>query len=189
MIIGSHSLLSRAIIRAMYSTHPKPWLDRLTQYCALVMLIFILVSVPLQIVLALTGLSLFAWTAIFTLLLGPFVLLLTAATPAVTLSPDGITIQPLIWQTRFVPWSAVRAIKPYPLLPPPDSEISRQHLTGRKNYRPAEGIMLLLPDLPLPYRVTGLLAGEGFTPVIAITSRTHTNYDELIAHIKGMVNQ
>jgi hypothetical protein len=173
----------------MYSAHPKPWLDRLTQYGAVVMLVFILVSVPVQLVLALTGLSLFAWTAIFTLLLGPFVLLLTVATPAVSLSAEGLTIQPMIWKTRFVPWSAVKAVKPYPLLPPPDTEISRQHLSGRKNYRPAAGMMLVLPDLPLPYRVTGVLAGEGFIPVIAITNRTHTGYDRLVKQIRKHVGE
>ncbi len=171
----------------MYSSHPKPRLNRLTQYGAVVILIFILVSVPLQLVLALTGLWLFAWTAIFTLLLGPFILLLTVATPAVSLSAAGITIHPLIWPTKFVPWAAVQAVKPYPLLPQPDAEISRQYLSGRKNYRPATGIMLVLPDLPLPYRVTGLLAGEGFTPVIAITTRTHTDYDDLVVEIEHSI--
>ena len=172
----------------MYSSHPKPWLNRLTQYSALVILIFILVSVPLQLVLALTGLWLFAWTAIFTLLLGPFVLLLTVATPAVSLDAEGLTVHPLIWRSRSVRWEAVRAVKPYPLLPQPETEISRQYMTGRQNYRPATGIMLIVPDLPLPYRVTGVLAGEGFTPVFAITTRTHTAYDELVEQIESRVN-
>jgi hypothetical protein len=49
-------------------------------------------------------------------------------------------------------------------------------------------MMLVLPDLPLPYRVTGVLAGEGFIPVIAITNRTHTAYDDLIAEITRRVH-
>jgi hypothetical protein len=165
--------------------HPNPWLDRLTQYTALTLLILILISLPLQGVLVLAGAPVFGLVALFTLALAPFVLLLTITTPAVTVAPDGLTVQPRIWKTQVVPWAAVRAIKPYPLLPPADAETSRRYLAGRTKYQPAEGLMLIIPTLPLQYRITGLLAGEGWTPVIAVTNRTHTQYPVLVKKLRA----
>lgn len=165
--------------------HPKPRLDRLTQYGAMALLLVMALTVPLQILLALLGAPafLFLLTAIFTALLAPFILMLTTATPAVTVAPEGITVQPVVWRQRFVPWSDVTAIKDYPLLPQPDAELSRKVMTGRKRYQPAEGLMLLIPALPVQYRITGFLAGEGFTPVIAVTNRAHSRYDVLVKKI------
>jgi hypothetical protein len=111
------------------------------------------------------------------------VLLLTTATPRVTVSPNGLTIQPLVWREQFVSWDAVQALKDYPLLPPADSEIGRKALAGRQRYRPAQGKMLVIPMLPIQYRVTGYFAGEGFTGVIALTNRTHQEYDKLIKKV------
>ena len=165
-------------------THPKPWLDALTQYGAAALLVLILIGVPLQLVLALAGAPVFVLTALFTLAFVPFILMLTAATPSVKIGPEGLSVQPRLWKAHEIPWSAVTAVKPYPLLPVPDAEISRKYLSGRMHYRPAEGIMLVIPDLPLQYRITGVLAGEGFVPVIAVTTRTHTQYDALVKKIR-----
>jgi hypothetical protein len=165
--------------------HPKPLLDRVTQYGAAALIVVMLVATVAQIALAMLGGpgGLFVFTGIATLLLVPPVLLLTTATPRVTVSPDGIIIQPLIWKEQLVRWDDVRAIKDYPLLPPSDSEIGRKAISGRRGYRPAEGKMLVIPGLPIQYRVTGYLAGEGFTGVIALTSRTHQEYDKLIKKV------
>ena len=162
--------------------HPNPLLDRFTQYGAVGLILVMLVATPLQIALGLLGLpgGLLVFTGIATLLLTPPVLILTAATPQVTVSSEGITIQPLIWKERFVPWREVQAIKDYPLLPPSGSEVGRKALAGRRRYRPAQGKMLVIPGLPVQYRVTGYFAGEGFTGVIALTNRTHRDYDKLI---------
>lgn len=169
----------------MKSTHPRPLLDRVTQYGAAALAAVMLVTVPLQIALALTmrPAGVFVLTAVFTLLLTPFVLLLTTATPALTIERDGLRLQPLIWKPCFVPWQSVTAVKPYPLLPHPQGELTRKAVSGRKRYRSAEGIMLVIPGLPLQYCIAGVLSGEGFTPAIAITNRTHTNYDRLIQEI------
>ncbi len=113
--------------------------------------------------------------------------MLTSATPAVSVAADGITIQPRVWRDRFVAWGEVRAIKDYPLLPPKDAEVTRRTMVGKKRYRAAEGKMLIIPSLPLQYRFTGLFAGEGFTGVIALTNRSHTNYDRLIAEVERHV--
>ena len=43
--------------------------------------------------------------------------------------------------------------------------------------------MLVIRGLPVQYRVTGFFVGEGFKPVIALTSRTHTDYDRLIKKV------
>lgn len=165
--------------------HPNPLLDRVTQYGAVALVAVMLVATPLQIVLLLVGApgGLFLFTAIATLLLTPPVLLLTTATPRVTVSPDGITIQPIIWKEKFIPWSEVQALKDYPLLPPSDSEVGRKALAGRQRYRAAEGKMLVIPTLPVQYRVTGYFAGEGFTGVIALTNRTHAEYEKLIKKV------
>jgi hypothetical protein len=44
--------------------------------------------------------------------------------------------------------------------------------------------MLIVPGLPWPYRMTGLLAGADGKPVIALTSRSHNDYDVLIDRVK-----
>lgn len=167
------------------STHPNPAVDRITQYGALVLVVIMLAAALAQIVLALTirPALLFILTSIITILMIPFVLMLTASTPGVTVTKDGLTIEPLIWKAHFVPWQDVKAVKYYPLLPQAGAEVPRKAMVGRKNYRPAEGIMLVIPSLPPQYRITGLLAGEGFTSVIGVTTRTHSNYDQLTEKI------
>ena len=167
------------------STHPNPTLDRITQYGALALVAIMLFAALAQIVLAITvrPALLFIMTAVITILLIPFVLMLTASTPGVTVSKEGLKIEPLVWKTQFIPWRDVKAIKYYPLLPQAGAEVSRKAMVGRKNYRPAEGIMLVIPSLPAQYRITGLLAGEGFTSVIGVTTRTHGDYDRLTEKI------
>lgn len=172
----------------MKSTHPKPQLDRITQYSAAALVVVMLLTVPLQIFLAFTirpGLV-FLMTAVLTLLLTPFVLLLTASTPGVRVDVDGITIEPTIWKPRFISWQNISAVKNYPLLPQEQAELPRKALTGRSKYQPAEGIMLVISGsiLPPQYRITGVLVGEGFTPIIALTNRTHTDYDRLVQQIR-----
>jgi hypothetical protein len=44
--------------------------------------------------------------------------------------------------------------------------------------------MLVIPSLPAPYRIAGFLAGEGAKPVIALTTRTHSDYDALVEAIQ-----
>ena len=166
-------------------SHPQPLLDAVTQYGAAALLVLIVISVPLQLVLALVGAPVFVLTALFTLLFAPFLLMLLAATPAVTIGPEGLTVQPRLGKAQVVAWSDVTAIKPYPLLPPPDAELQRKMLAGRSKYRPAEGLMLLIPSLPAQYRIAGVLAGEGLTPIIAVTTRTHDRYDVLVKKIRA----
>jgi hypothetical protein len=167
--------------------HPRPALDRLVHGVALLVLVCIVIAAPLLAMLGIgAGLPplLPLLTALVLLLFAPFVLMLTTATPPVTVSAEGLTLTPRLWPAQTVAWADVRAVKPYPLLPGADAEVGRRALVGRARYRPAEGIMLVIPGLPGYYRITGFLAGAGFTPVIALTNRTHTDYDTLVAAVR-----
>ncbi len=175
----------------MKTTHPRPQQNRLIHYGAIIVSLIMLIAAILQLLLAVivTPGMIFFLTAIITLLLIPFVLMITTATHDLTLADDGLTIEPVIWKSRFVPWSQVAAVKPYTLLPQRDAETTRRALVGRNKYQAAEGIMLVIPGLPLPYRIIGFLAGEGGKPVIAVTNRTHTEYEAVVEHIKNYTGQ
>jgi len=164
--------------------HPHPTTDRLAQYGGIVLAVVMVAGALGQIALATLGLPLFLLSGIVTLLLIAPVVLLTSATPAVSVNAQGITVQPRVWRERFVRWDEIQAIKDYPLLPPKDVESGRRMMVGKKRYRPAEGKMLIIPSLPLPYRFTGLFAGEGFRGVIGLTNRTHTDYERLIEQVE-----
>lgn len=170
--------------------HPNPGLDRWVQRGALALAVLMGLAALALLVIGLLGLPLMALAALVTLALIAPVLMLTAAAPAVSLSDEGLTIHPVVWPSRLIRWGDVRAIKDYPLMPPPGAEVERRVFVGRKKYRAPAGRMLIVPSLPVQYRFTGLFAGEGFTPVIAITNRTHTDYDRLIRvieyHLRGL---
>jgi hypothetical protein len=163
--------------------HPQPGLNRLTQIGALLLLVIMVLAALGQVVLALQGFGLLFASALITLLLIAPVIMLTTATPPVQVAPEGITLLPVVWPRRFVAWDQVAAIKDYPLLPHKDAEVGRRALQGRRKYRAPEGKMLIIPSLPFVYRLTGLFAGEGFTPVIALTNRAHRDYDVLISKV------
>jgi hypothetical protein len=170
--------------------HPHPLLDAVTQYGAAALCAVLLLAAAAQVLSLLIGApGAFILTALLTLAFVPFILLLTTATPAVTVTAEGLTIEPRLWRKQFVTWDAVRAVKDYPLLPPEDGEAMRKALTGRKRYSPAQGKMLIIPTLPPQYRIAGWLSGEGFTSIIALTNRTHTDYDTLIQQIEQFIAQ
>ncbi|MFZ4827651.1 MAG: hypothetical protein ACOYLB_09850 [Phototrophicaceae bacterium] len=173
----------------MIFQHPQPRLNQFIQWGAMLLWWVMVLSVPLQVMLGLLiayGGLLFI-TALTTLLLAPTVLLLTLATPPVQITPEGITLLPRVWQPQTIAWEQVSAFQVYPLLPQADQEVNRRHLVGRKNYRPAEGVMLIVPSLPLPYRILGFFVGSGDKGAVAFTNRTHTDYDGLhqllVAHL------
>ncbi|HEX2619282.1 MAG TPA: hypothetical protein VHL11_04015 [Phototrophicaceae bacterium] len=165
--------------------HPRPALYRRAQYLTAAVIGLTLLAVPLQLALGLLirGAPLFFITAILTLLLVLPLLMQTTATPPVTVTNDGITLHPALWRERLITWDAIQSVKPYPLLPPADAEVMRKVMVGRKTYQPARGIMLVVPSLPWIYRAPGFFTGEGLTPVIALTNRTHTHYDDLVQEI------
>jgi hypothetical protein len=170
--------------------HPNPRLNRAIQYGALVVTVLLLAAAPLQVLLTIVGApgGLFVCSAFFTVLLAMPVLMLTAYAPAVSVDDEGITLHPAVWKDRFVPWDAIRAVKVYPLLPTQDQEVSRRAFVGKRRYRSAAGIMLVIPGLPPQYRIAGFLAGERAAPVIALTNRAHSDYDRLVQSVLRHTN-
>lgn len=144
-----------------------------------------LVAAGIQGMLALAGgYPLFFASAVITLALASIAFMQTALAPPITLHNDGLTLHPVVWRERHVPWSAVRAVRPNPLLPPENTESVRRAVEGRRRYQPARGVLVIIPSLPLQYRIAGFFAGEGFTGVIALGSRTHVNDDSLLAGVQ-----
>jgi hypothetical protein len=172
-------------------THPQAARQRTAHLAAGALILAMLFGVIGQVLLVISGIftGVMLISAGVTLLLILPVIMLTTATPPVTLSAEGITVQPHLWRARFVAWGDVQALKAYPLLPPQDTEVLRRAAVGRKRYQAASGVMLIMPTLPLQYRVHGFFAGEGFTPVIALTNRTHQDYPELLRQLDNYVKQ
>ena len=162
--------------------HPKPWINRLIQYGALAVTVILTVSAPLQIALTLAGApgGLFICSAIVTLALAAPVLMLTAYAPEVAVDSEGLTLRPVIWKSRWIPWDQIAEVRVYRLLPSPDAEISRQIVVGRRRYRPSMGILLVIPGLPPQYRIVGFFAGVQAQPAIALTNRAHVDYERLL---------
>jgi hypothetical protein len=160
---------------------PQPGVYRLTQFVTAAAIIGILIASPLQVILAvvLGNAPLFYITGVLSLLLILPLLLYSLATPPVTVTAAGLVLHPVIWPEQSITWSQVTSIKPYPLLPPAETEPVRKIAAGRQKYQVATGLMLVVPGLPLPYRAVGFFTGEGFSPVVAFTNRTHSSYDQL----------
>lgn len=140
----------------------------------------LVISVPFQLFLGLAGGTLFFLAIIFSLLLTLPLLMTTVIAPAIEVDADGFTLKPIFWKKQPVKWSEITAIKPYPLLPPSDAEVTRRIVVGKVKYAPADGIMLTIPKLSWMYRIGGFFAGEKSQPIIAITNRAHSRYDELV---------
>ncbi len=165
--------------------HPNMGWYKLSQRLMAFLLGIMLLALPLQVLLAfLTGGGLFLLTAFMLgLLTSPLVMFLSAS-PPLKLSTEGITIQPLWWKERLIRWEDITEMKDYTLLPNTNSEVERRMLQGRKRYQMAQGKMLIVPSLSWQYRVAGYFAGEGGKPIIAVTNRTHTPYDDLIKRLE-----
>jgi hypothetical protein len=166
--------------------HPSPRFDAAVQVLCLIsaaaLAFFMVVQIPL-ILFAGFPVLIAALIIITCAGLLPFFLLPTISAPEVSISGDGIDVRPRFWRGQSILWSDVRAVKKYPLTPSEGSEVTRKLLVGRRKYRPMEGIMLVIPSLPLLYKMHGLLAGEHYTGLIALTNRTHADYEQLVARI------
>lgn len=165
-------------------THPNPALQRLWHYITAALILVMLISVPLQIWLAITlSSAAFVISAVLVLLLVAPLIMVISASPTVELDQTGILIRPHIWRDTHVNWQEIVQVKPYTLLPERNQEVGRRVMVGRKKYREAAGIMLVAPSLPWQYRIAGYFAGESGKPIIALTNRTHTDYDRLADYI------
>lgn len=169
-------------------THHNPpnlFQYRAQQVLGLVGAVLLIVAMPLLvfIAVALEGPLLFLGVPLLGLLLLPLLHMLNAS-PPVSADDAGLTVRPFLLRERFIPWESVAEVRDYPLLPTENHETLRKFVVdGRKKYQAPRGQMLIIPALPWPYRLTGLFAGAGGRPVIALTSRTHTDYDTLMARV------
>lgn len=172
-----------------YHQHPKPFVNRIAQTITLLGAVLIVLAAIGSLVLVLIGAPAgFALIGFIALLMVFPLLMQTAVAPAVTVDEAGLTLHPLYWKTQTVPWDAINAVKVFPLLPSKDEEITRKYAVGKRNYRVAEGIMLVIPSLPPQYRIAGFFAGEHAQPIIALTNRAHTDYDELITSVLNYID-
>ncbi|MDZ4671022.1 MAG: hypothetical protein SH821_09145 [Phototrophicales bacterium] len=160
--------------------HPKPLTNHISQLVVMVGVAFLVISTPFQILLGFSGGTLFFLAAFFSLLLTLPLLMSTVIAPAIKVDDDGLTVMPVIWKSHTVTWVEISAVKPYPLLPPADAEVTRKIAVGRVKYAPANGIMLVIPKLSWMYRIGGFFAGEHRQPIIAITNRAHSHYTDLV---------
>lgn len=166
-------------------THPNATFYRFTQWILLAILFVLLLTVPLQIGIALAypQAFLFFVSALITLVLSTPIILYLTVTPTVSIHSSGITIHPFIGRAIQLDWEQIREVKEYSLLPKESHEVNRRLLVGKKRYQSAEGKMLLIDDLPMIYRVAGFFAGEQGGKIIALSNRTHDNYEHLIKQV------
>jgi hypothetical protein len=165
----------------------NPQITRLTHYALAVMIVALILAVPAWLIIGLTNerAVLFIVMVIPTILFLPALVFLSVTTPPVTVSAEGLLLRPYVWRQRLIDWQDVTLAKPYPLLPASESEVMRRALVGRKKYAPAEGLMVLVPGLPWPYRIAGYFAGERGTPIVAFTNRAHQDYATLAQAIRA----
>jgi hypothetical protein len=165
--------------------HPNPTLFRLTQYLVFVALLVLLLTVPLQVMIAVIypQAVLFYLSALITLFFALPLSMHLVTTPTVSVASDGITIHPFIGKAHHLAWGDIERVAYYPLLPRQNHEVNKRLIVGRKNYKPAEGVMLISSKLPQVYRITGLFVGEPGRKLFALTNRTHAQYDQLYQYV------
>jgi len=155
-------------------------------FSLIVMGIVMLVQILLMILLLRSGLPgwLFSGTAIFTVILMLPLLIGSVIHPAISMTGDGLILQPLIGHAQFVRWEDLTGTAPHPL-------IFNDEATGRllygKRYRPREGLIVLVAataGLSPLYRLVGGIAGASLSAAFGISSTTHENYDVLVEQIR-----
>lgn len=160
--------------------HPKPTVEAISQTVILIGLGMMLISMMGILMLVLRGAP-SGFLLVIPVLGGlslPLIMRLSV-TPSVQIDEDRLTIKPQFGKAHQITWEQVEKVAPFPLLPSEDAEVLRRTTVGKRNYTPAKGLMLIIPKLPPRYRVAGWFAGESGKPIIAITNRSHINYDEL----------
>lgn len=166
--------------------HPNPPAHKLEQYMLLSLGITMLVAACLLVVVAfLIPAPLFVIMAALIVLLSAFVWMRLVVAAPVSISREGLNVQPVIGKERFVAWSDVQEVKPYPLLPREHTEVVRRTMVGKRKYQEAAGVMLIINGgLPPQYRIASMLSGEGGKPIIVLTNRTHADYAELVERVR-----
>lgn len=151
--------------------HPQPRRQRLVEIIAALALLGVIIGTLGLLIIGI------AYKLILMLLMIPFLLglsasllLLTSLHPQITVEEEGLWLKPLVFRRSFVQWQDLRLVKHTLISPPPPSKF--------KTREAQEGEMLQVPPSKLPkhYCIVGLIAGYGFTPIFAISNRTHLDY-------------
>lgn len=101
--------------------------------------------------------------------------LLTSLYPGVVVYEQGVELQPFGFRPSQLAWDDLVAITEHTMLKPaPPSKLRRTAQTGTM-------IIVQSDKLPFPYKIVGLIAGIGWKPVFAISNKTHTDYESLLA--------
>jgi len=164
---------------------PRPTIRRITARLVGLGLIVTITAIIGQLVLALVIGPLLCGTAFFTAMLLIALLQRTVLHPEITVTDNGLRLQPILWQAQSVPWSALAGITDHPLV---FNDDAMGRLLYGKRYRRREGLVVLVrPEAGLSpiYRLIGGLAGAGNTPAFAISSTTHTDYETLVSAIRA----
>lgn len=111
----------------------------------------------------------------------------TAIHPEITLQDEGVHIKPLVWKSRLVAWEQLTALTDHALMKPPPP--ARQQKLTRRPVTKGHMILVQKGALGWPFRVVGFAAGHGTTPVFAISSKTHRDYDQLYQTLKRRLPQ
>lgn len=178
-------------MKTTHYTHPNQTVHHLAQWLVFILMWIILLTVPLQITIAIIypPAILFYLSAVVTVaLIAPLILFLTA-TPTVSVDEKGITVHPFIGRAHQIDWEHITDIKEYPLLPRRGHEVNKRLFMGRKQYQEAQGIMIVTPQLPITYYVGGFFVGESGRKMIALTNRTHIDYDRLSKQVLKYVGK
>lgn len=162
--------------------HPRPFRRALAARASAVGLALALFGAAGQFALALllggAGVLLVV-SALFTLALAAVLLAFANLHPEITAFEDGLLLRPLVGRPAHVEWTALAKTEPHPLLF--NNEGPGRLLHG-KNYRPRAGLLVVVrpgAGLPARYRLVDLVTGGPARPTFAISSTTHTDYEEL----------
>lgn len=139
--------------------------------------------------LALGAAGLLFWIgALLTLGFAVVLLALACLHPELTAFEDGLLLRPLVGRAVRLPWSALAALEPHPLIFN-DEGIGR--LLHGKNYRPRAGLLVVVrpgSGLPARYRLVDLVTGGPGRPAFAISSATHADYEGLEKLIRKRIS-
>lgn len=169
---------------------PSPTLYRVQQsLIAALFVLMIFAASGLLLLAILIPAPLMALMSMMVVLLMLPVAMLLSVSPPITVDGTGLTLHPFWGKPQSIAWHEIAAMQIYPLLPQTDQEVEWRLMQGRKRYRAAEGYMLLVPRLPLRYRVAGLFAGVRGQAIVAFTNRSHSDYETLLQQIREHIEK
>src|SRR5258708_33685814 len=168
--------------------YPRPWLRHIERVGLALALIVAAVAIILELTLAFVAGPLLCGMAVFTAILLIRLLMRTVLHAEIDVTADGWLLRPMLWSSQCVAWRDLTQIIAHPLVVN-DPAMGRT-LHG-KNYRPREGVVILVHPrarLSPVYRLVGGLAGARTSPAFAISSTTHTDYPVLLDTIRAHVD-